>query len=159
MVYCGKPSGGCSNCRLRKIRCDQKEPSCGQCEKRNQACPGYRNLVDLMFRDESSHVINKAAKTRSRPVTGKKTQPTAQSQTSISPTPQSSTGQGSSSAKSLSKPSPVFRVRIRFPSRPNVRSRFQSSGKAIPEIYHPLSGPGPFSSDKQPQSLSLRVFN
>ncbi|KAH7258105.1 hypothetical protein B0J15DRAFT_512164 [Fusarium solani] len=101
MVYCGKPSGGCSNCRLRKIRCDQKEPSCGQCEKRNQACPGYRNLVDLMFRDESSHVINKAAKTRSRPVAGKKTQPTAQSQTSTSPIPLSST-------KPLSKSSPVF---------------------------------------------------
>ncbi|KAK4115034.1 hypothetical protein N656DRAFT_703813 [Canariomyces notabilis] len=60
MVYCGKPSKGCSNCRERKIRCDQREPGCGQCEKRQQECPGYRNLVDLMFRDESSHVIKKA---------------------------------------------------------------------------------------------------
>ncbi|KAK3898188.1 hypothetical protein C8A05DRAFT_19179 [Staphylotrichum tortipilum] len=60
MVYCGKPSKGCSNCRERKIRCDQREPGCGQCDKRQQKCPGYRNLVDLMFRDESSHVIKKA---------------------------------------------------------------------------------------------------
>lgn len=87
MVYCGKPSKGCSSCRERKIRvslglcvfyqsvptfdaeidfdsfgvqCDQQEPGCGQCEKRQQQCPGYRNLVDLMFRDESSHVIKKA---------------------------------------------------------------------------------------------------
>ncbi|KAK1980558.1 hypothetical protein LZ30DRAFT_122377 [Colletotrichum cereale] len=66
MVYCGKPSKGCSSCRERKIRCDQKEPGCGQCEKRQQQCPGYRNLVDLMFRDESSHVIKKAAKTKGR---------------------------------------------------------------------------------------------
>ncbi|KAH8895108.1 hypothetical protein GQ53DRAFT_779886 [Thozetella sp. PMI_491] len=67
MVYCGKPSKGCSNCRERKIRCDQREPGCGQCEKRQQLCPGYRNLVDLMFRDESSHVIKKAkAKARKR---------------------------------------------------------------------------------------------
>ncbi|EAQ88990.1 hypothetical protein CHGG_05609 [Chaetomium globosum CBS 148.51] len=65
MVYCGKPSKGCSNCRERKIRCDQKEPGCGQCDKRQQKCPGYRNLVDLMFRDESSHVIKKA-KARAR---------------------------------------------------------------------------------------------
>ncbi|KAL2146069.1 hypothetical protein VTI28DRAFT_5408 [Corynascus sepedonium] len=65
MVYCGKPSKGCSNCRERKIRCDQREPGCGQCEKRQQRCPGYRNLVDLMFRDESSHVIKKA-KARAR---------------------------------------------------------------------------------------------
>ncbi|KAB5570754.1 hypothetical protein GE09DRAFT_719133 [Coniochaeta sp. 2T2.1] len=60
MVYCGKPSKGCSNCRERKIRCDQRDPGCGQCEKRQQECPGYRNIVDLMFRDESSHVIKKA---------------------------------------------------------------------------------------------------
>ncbi|KAK3692428.1 hypothetical protein B0T22DRAFT_13561 [Podospora appendiculata] len=67
MVYCGKPSKGCSNCRERKIRCDQREPGCGQCDKRQQECPGYRNLVDLMFRDESSHVIKKAkAKARRR---------------------------------------------------------------------------------------------
>ncbi|KAH7313282.1 hypothetical protein B0I35DRAFT_479982 [Stachybotrys elegans] len=66
MVYCGKPSKGCSNCRERKIRCDQKEPGCGQCDKRQQKCPGYRNLVDLMFRDESNHVIKKATKTRGR---------------------------------------------------------------------------------------------
>jgi hypothetical protein len=66
MVYCGKPSKGCSSCRERKIRCDQKEPGCGQCDKRDQKCPGYRNLVDLMFRDESTHVIKKATKTRAR---------------------------------------------------------------------------------------------
>jgi hypothetical protein len=48
------------------IKCDQKEPACTQCEKKNQPCPGYRNLVDLMFRDESSHVIKKAVKTRAR---------------------------------------------------------------------------------------------
>ncbi|KAF5515128.1 Beauvericin cluster-specific repressor BEA4 [Colletotrichum fructicola] len=66
MVYCGKPSKGCSSCRERKIRCDQKEPGCGQCEKRQQECPGYRNLVDLMFRDESAHVKRKATKTRAR---------------------------------------------------------------------------------------------
>ncbi|RFU73095.1 hypothetical protein TARUN_9163 [Trichoderma arundinaceum] len=66
MVYCGKPSKGCSNCRERKIRCDQKEPGCGQCVKRQIDCPGYRNMVDLMFRDESNHVIKKATTARPR---------------------------------------------------------------------------------------------
>ncbi|KAH7131382.1 hypothetical protein B0J13DRAFT_103236 [Dactylonectria estremocensis] len=74
MVYCGKPSKGCSNCRDRKIRCDQTSPSCGQCVKRHQTCPGYRNQVDLMFRDENSHVISRARKTRSRPQARKKGQ-------------------------------------------------------------------------------------
>ncbi|OAA44883.1 Zn(2)-C6 fungal-type DNA-binding domain protein [Metarhizium rileyi] len=67
MVYCGKPSKGCSSCRERKIRCDQRAPTCGQCEKRKQECPGYRNMVDLMFRDESRHVIKRATTTRRRP--------------------------------------------------------------------------------------------
>ncbi|KAK4146376.1 uncharacterized protein C8A04DRAFT_35081 [Dichotomopilus funicola] len=65
MVYCGRPSKGCSNCRGRKIRCDQKAPGCGQCIKRQETCPGYRNITDLMFRDESLHVIKKA-KARAR---------------------------------------------------------------------------------------------
>lgn len=51
------------------LQCDQQEPACGQCEKRQQTCPGYRNIVDLMFRDESSHVIQKATKkVRSRTI-------------------------------------------------------------------------------------------
>ncbi|KAM3507213.1 hypothetical protein MY11210_007249 [Beauveria gryllotalpidicola] len=66
MVYCGKPSKGCSNCRKRKVKCDQGEPHCGQCTKRHLQCPGYRNLVDLMFRDESEHVIEKAKRSDGR---------------------------------------------------------------------------------------------
>ncbi|KAK3954110.1 hypothetical protein QBC32DRAFT_96716 [Pseudoneurospora amorphoporcata] len=64
MVFCGKPSKGCSVCRKRKIRCDQRAPGCGQCEKRKEECPGYRNIVDLMFRDESDHVREKARRRR-----------------------------------------------------------------------------------------------
>lgn len=62
------------------LQCDQQEPSCGQCEKRQQKCPGYRNIVDLMFRDESSQVIKKAtARTRKRATSSsdKSTSPTA----------------------------------------------------------------------------------
>ena len=48
-------------------QCDQREPGCGQCGKRQQQCPGYRNLVDLMFRDENPRIIKKAkAKDRRR---------------------------------------------------------------------------------------------
>ncbi|KAJ4264743.1 hypothetical protein NW762_004986 [Fusarium torreyae] len=43
MVYCGKASQGCQNCRIRRIK-----------------CPGYRDQLSLMFRDESSKVIQKA---------------------------------------------------------------------------------------------------
>ncbi|OAL68744.1 hypothetical protein A7D00_7310 [Trichophyton violaceum] len=53
MVYCGKPSKGCNECRRRKIKCDQTEPSCLQCSKGGRTCTGYRNQLDLMFRDET----------------------------------------------------------------------------------------------------------
>ncbi|KAL4970357.1 Zn(II)2Cys6 transcription factor [Aspergillus stella-maris] len=60
MVFCGKPSKGCGECRSRKIRCDQGLPSCSQCAKGNRPCPGYRDELSLMFRDESQQVVRKA---------------------------------------------------------------------------------------------------
>ena len=59
MVYCGKPSLGCAECRKKKTRCDRVTPSCGQCIRANRACPGYRNQLDLMFRSENEVVIGK----------------------------------------------------------------------------------------------------
>ncbi|KAE8350133.1 hypothetical protein BDV28DRAFT_163188 [Aspergillus coremiiformis] len=60
MVFCGKPSKGCGECRARKIRCDQTRPTCSQCIKGNRVCPGYRDELSLMFRDESQQVVRKA---------------------------------------------------------------------------------------------------
>lgn len=40
-------------------QCDQAQPSCGQCAKSEKECPGYRNLLDLSFRNESSSIIEK----------------------------------------------------------------------------------------------------
>ncbi|KAJ5756466.1 hypothetical protein N7533_006009 [Penicillium manginii] len=61
MVYCGKPSKGCGHCRSRKIRCDQVRPACSQCVRAKRDCPGYRDQLSLMFRDESSSVVKKAS--------------------------------------------------------------------------------------------------
>lgn len=60
MVYCGPPSKGCQTCRERKIRCDQRPGGCIRCAKARRECPGYRDLSDLMFRNESKDVIRKA---------------------------------------------------------------------------------------------------
>ncbi|OJJ34858.1 hypothetical protein ASPWEDRAFT_51110 [Aspergillus wentii DTO 134E9] len=76
MVYCGKPSKGCESCRSRKIRCDQARPSCSQCIRTQRACPGYRDALSLMFRDESQDVVRKAKKASPpgrSPKTSKKT--------------------------------------------------------------------------------------
>ncbi|KAJ5764977.1 hypothetical protein N7520_004536 [Penicillium odoratum] len=60
MVYCGKPSKGCGQCRTRKVRCDQAQPACSQCVRAKRECPGYRDQLSLMFRDESKSVARKA---------------------------------------------------------------------------------------------------
>ena len=60
MVYCGKASQGCQNCRSRRIKCDKVKPECSQCIRVGKKCPGYRDQLSLMFRDESSKVIQKA---------------------------------------------------------------------------------------------------
>lgn len=59
MVYCGKASQGCQSCRGRRIKCDKKTPECSQCIRVGKKCPGYRDQLSLMFRDESSKVIQK----------------------------------------------------------------------------------------------------
>ncbi|KAB8356367.1 hypothetical protein FH972_023951 [Carpinus fangiana] len=35
------------------VRCDQVRPACGQCVKSRRDCGGYRNEIDLMFRDQT----------------------------------------------------------------------------------------------------------
>ncbi|KAJ5957267.1 hypothetical protein N7501_011546 [Penicillium viridicatum] len=65
MVNDGKPSKGCGNCRSRKIRCDQTRPACGECTRRNRECPGYRDELALMFRDETESVVYKARSSQS----------------------------------------------------------------------------------------------
>ncbi|KAH8801775.1 hypothetical protein F5884DRAFT_837869 [Xylogone sp. PMI_703] len=58
MVYCGKPSKACQQCKYRKIRCDfQKE--CRQCIKARLKCSGPRDSNELVFRDESRAVRRK----------------------------------------------------------------------------------------------------
>lgn len=65
MVYRGKPSAACGECRKRRNRCDLAVPACGQCLKAKRKCPGYRNTTDLLFFDESSKVARKHTKSKS----------------------------------------------------------------------------------------------
>lgn len=65
MVYDGKPSKGCGNCRSRKIRCDQARPVCRECTRTNRECLGYRDELSLMFRDQTESVSRKARSSQS----------------------------------------------------------------------------------------------
>ncbi|KAI9642504.1 hypothetical protein NHQ30_009309 [Ciborinia camelliae] len=59
MVYCGKPSKACAECRLRRTKCDTLTPSCSQCVRASRICTGYRTESDMMFRDQTQHYANK----------------------------------------------------------------------------------------------------
>ncbi|KAJ1337464.1 RNA polymerase II-specific transcription factor-like protein [Microdochium nivale] len=114
MVYCGKASLGCQNCRIRRIKCDRKRPECSQCIRVAKKCPGYRDQLSLMFRDESSKVIQKA-----------------HAQWGGSPVDSSSSSSSSSSSGSSSPPTavendtPTFKI---FPvSRAVARQDLQSA--------------------------------
>ncbi|KAL2052527.1 hypothetical protein ABVK25_007087 [Lepraria finkii] len=60
MVYQGKPSAGCVNCRKRKIKCDEATPACSQCINTKRTCPGYVPRFDLVLRDQTKSVRRKA---------------------------------------------------------------------------------------------------
>ncbi|KAL6802913.1 hypothetical protein GGI42DRAFT_343080 [Trichoderma sp. SZMC 28013] len=60
MVYIGKPSTGCSNCRTVKKRCDHGVPSCQRCLRKGVICGGYRDKLDLTFRDQTRQTIRKS---------------------------------------------------------------------------------------------------
>lgn len=62
MVYRGKPSAGCENCRKAKKRCGLEQPACSRCVKLKKECTGYRDTTSLQIQDESQAVILKATK-------------------------------------------------------------------------------------------------
>ncbi|KAL4906355.1 hypothetical protein BDW74DRAFT_151757 [Aspergillus multicolor] len=59
-----RASRNCANCRAVKRRCDQQRPHCGQCLRTREACPGYRDDWDLVFRDQTGHTIKRASVNR-----------------------------------------------------------------------------------------------
>ncbi|KAL8858710.1 MAG: hypothetical protein Q9178_004798 [Gyalolechia marmorata] len=66
MVYGGKPSTGCKNCRRRKIKCDEQRPACTQCVTTNRICPGYTHPFDLVLRNQTESVTRKAQRKSKR---------------------------------------------------------------------------------------------
>ncbi|KAF7883011.1 hypothetical protein EAF00_011500 [Botryotinia globosa] len=61
MVNTGKPSRGCYLCRSRRVKCDEKKPGCGNCQRLKRDCPGYRPIFDVMHRNGSSSTQRRAS--------------------------------------------------------------------------------------------------
>ncbi|OJJ45127.1 hypothetical protein ASPZODRAFT_27137 [Penicilliopsis zonata CBS 506.65] len=50
-------SRSCGSCRAVKRRCDLQTPQCGQCMRKGEKCPGYRDEWELVFRDQTTRTI------------------------------------------------------------------------------------------------------
>ncbi len=66
MVYRGKPSAGCENCRKAKKRCGLEKPSCERCVKLNKICSGYRDTTSLQIQDETKAVKQRAERQKAK---------------------------------------------------------------------------------------------
>ncbi|KAJ5726262.1 uncharacterized protein N7483_007619 [Penicillium malachiteum] len=67
MVYQGKPSSGCKNCRQRRIKCDETRPNCNACTRTGRSCPGYLDPFDLILRDHTPSFISKKGTKKAPP--------------------------------------------------------------------------------------------
>ncbi|XPS81802.1 hypothetical protein M3J09_013727 [Ascochyta lentis] len=68
MVYRGRPSTGCKNCRERKVKCDEALDGCLKCAKARIPCPGYDRSVDVFFHDETARTEVKAKKAKAKAI-------------------------------------------------------------------------------------------
>jgi len=118
------------------------------CEKHDRICPGYRNIVDLMFRDESEHVIRKAHKTRSKKATKPKDGETrraakrmtrAPSTSSSAPSPLES--QQGRSPEGTVQPGPRSGAASHSPENPDPVSRARPTSKRSPPSYVAVEPP------------------
>ncbi|KAL0940264.1 C6 zinc finger transcription factor [Colletotrichum truncatum] len=66
MVFSGRPSDACYPCRKGRLRCDRLQPGCTQCSRKDIKCPGYRDLSDFYFRDETANAAFKVQNRKPR---------------------------------------------------------------------------------------------
>ncbi|KAK7403612.1 hypothetical protein QQX98_010624 [Neonectria punicea] len=175
MVYCGKASQGCQNCRTRRIKCDKVRPDCSQCIRVGKKCPGYRDQLSLMFRDESSKVIQKAhaqwgvgdAPLPDNPqlqTASKSIVPSSSSSSSSSSASSASSASSSSStAPWAASPTSVVTHRLLPPTPPSpASSQFSSSQPSSstvlpPAVVWPLRLPSPVDPSLEEQGVQFYI--
>ncbi|KAH7313886.1 hypothetical protein B0I35DRAFT_410822 [Stachybotrys elegans] len=60
----GLPSTGCNKCRSRKIRCDERKPTCANCEKIGHAECRYRDEFERTWRIQTDKAVVKTQRQR-----------------------------------------------------------------------------------------------
>ncbi|SMY21081.1 unnamed protein product [Zymoseptoria tritici ST99CH_1A5] len=47
-----KSRGGCTRCKAQHLKCDEKKPECGRCERLGVGCPGYAQPLKWSYKHE-----------------------------------------------------------------------------------------------------------
>jgi hypothetical protein len=69
--------GPCRPLTYSGNQCDKTKPACNRCSKANRTCPGYRDQLSLLFRDESQSVAQKAQTSSTNSATPRSSSKTA----------------------------------------------------------------------------------
>ena len=101
---------------LTVFQCDQIDPACSQCLRAGKACPGYRDQLSLLFRDESEKVVRKA-KTSKSTAEHRKT-----SRVEVKPIPNSNDSVFTSPTTSVTSPNTSSQVFVAPTTALSIRS-------------------------------------
>ncbi|KAL5118488.1 hypothetical protein ACEQ8H_003664 [Pleosporales sp. CAS-2024a] len=145
MVYTGKPSRGCGTCKNRRIKCDERRPTCGNCKKSGRECPGYPDEFDLVFRDENKAMARKAKKSSaSGPSRSSTAASSSRTSPHLSPVASFETTSTASSSQVMTNSEPLT------PSYPS------EDNQLVPFIQERIS---PLSSDHQAFDFESFLWN
>jgi hypothetical protein len=54
-----------------RLQCDQRKPGCLRCQKSGHLCPGYRDLDQVIFRDESERILRQVRRSEGSSAEGR----------------------------------------------------------------------------------------
>ena len=149
MVYRGKPSAGCENCRKAKKRCGLEQPACLRCVKLKKVCTGYRDTNALQIQDETSSVKRKAERQNAK----SQLQSQSQSQFQSAPTKQANTQSSTHSSNHLAPPKVEFEGGIPTPASSHSDSTTSSDETIDIDPLLTLANTDPFEIDTFETSL------
>ncbi|KAB5530277.1 fungal-specific transcription factor domain-containing protein [Coniochaeta sp. 2T2.1] len=141
-----KSRSGCQACKLRRLKCDETKPSCRNCQKKGQECPGYTLRLQWSTKYERPRQPSRAeptnfdelvsAVTQSIVPGGQTPAPVLEPAWSVKSASSSSSSESPAPAGTsscISIPPPPVQIK---PSRsPRVISRSITSAPAIPSPF------------------------
>ncbi|CAK3978317.1 Arginine metabolism regulation II [Lecanosticta acicola] len=79
-----KSRGGCTRCKAQHLKCDEKKPGCGRCERLGITCPGYSQSLRWSTKHEvNSWRVDRLAAAAAASASASASSPTSPEQTDL----------------------------------------------------------------------------